>query len=121
MKHPIDLVEDTATVAGALGTMSHVETRGLIVDKRLEDDEYGMVLVSEIARAVLARNRAPERANISGITTRPVISADLRMDVRDTPRTFGHSDLSRAPVVDGGRATDIAGMTDLAIKGLAKH
>ena len=48
----------------ALQKMKHIETKSLIVEKRNDDDEYGMVLLSDIAKDVLAKDRSPERVNI---------------------------------------------------------
>ena len=43
MKHNFDMVEGMATVAKALETMQHVETKTLIVKPRDDDDEIGIV------------------------------------------------------------------------------
>ncbi len=54
MKLDFDMIDGRVTVMEALRTMRHVETKSLIVDKRHDDDEFGMVLISDIAREVLA-------------------------------------------------------------------
>ncbi|HYN79734.1 MAG TPA: histidine kinase, partial [Lamprocystis sp. (in: g-proteobacteria)] len=64
MKTQFDVVDGMATVATALETMRHVENKTLIVKKRHADDEIGMVLISDIARRVLALDRAPDRVNV---------------------------------------------------------
>ncbi len=53
MKPDFDLVDGMSTVADALDTMMHVETKILVVRKR-HDDEYGIVTLSDIARKVLS-------------------------------------------------------------------
>ncbi|HIJ34576.1 MAG TPA: histidine kinase, partial [Gammaproteobacteria bacterium] len=64
MKTKFDLVDGLATVSEALAEMRHVENKSLIVDKRHEDDEFGMLLISDIARQVLAKDRSPDRVNV---------------------------------------------------------
>ena len=64
MKPNFDLVDGMSTVADALDTMMHVDTKILVVRKRHDNDEYGVVTLSDIARKVLAVDRAPERVNI---------------------------------------------------------
>ena len=64
MKQQFDIIDGRVTVMEALRTMKHVETKSLIVDKRHDDDEYGMVLISDIAREVLAKDRSPDRVNV---------------------------------------------------------
>jgi len=121
MKHSFDMVEGMATVAEALTTMIHVDTKSLIVNKRHPDDEYGMVLLSDIAREVLAIDRAPERVNIYEIMSKPVITVDPEMDIRYCARLFARFDLSRAPVVKSGEVIGIVSYTDMVLKGLCKN
>ena len=52
------LVQGTTTVAEALRLMRDRNLTSLIVDKRTEDDEYGIVLLSDIAKKVMADNAA---------------------------------------------------------------
>jgi CBS domain-containing protein len=118
MKPHFDLVDGMATVAEALDTMRHVDTKTLIVKKRHRDDEYGMVLISDIARQVLAKDRAPERVNIYEIMAKPVLTVNPDMDIRYCAWLFARFDLSRAPVVEGGEVAGIVSITDLVIKGL---
>ena len=51
MKRNVDMVDGLTTVADALSRMKHVETKTLVVDKRHPGDEYGVVLISDIALA----------------------------------------------------------------------
>ena len=121
MKREYDLIDGMTTVAEALRTMQHVETKALIVDKRHEDDEYGMVLISDIARHVLAKDRAPERVNVYEIMAKPVISVDPEMDIRYCARLFERFELSRAPVLEGGKVVGIISFTDMVLKGLCRQ
>ncbi len=118
MKHHFDMVSGQDTVAEALDTMAHVESKSLVVDKRTPDDEYGMVMLSDIARKVLADDRPPERVNIYEIMSKPVITVDPGMDIRYCARLFTRLDLSRAPVVEDGKVIGIVSLTDMVIKGL---
>jgi hypothetical protein len=45
------------------------------VDKRNDNDEYGMVLISDIAKLVLAKDRSPDRVNVYEIMAKPLIYA----------------------------------------------
>jgi signal-transduction protein with cAMP-binding, CBS, and nucleotidyltransferase domain len=119
MKAQFDMVDGLATVAEAMKTMVHVETKCLIVRKRHDDDEYGIVTLADVARQVLAVDRAPERVNIYEIMTKPVIQVSPDMDIRYCARLFARLDINRAPVVEDGRVIGIVGYTDLVLKGLA--
>lgn len=121
MKHKFDVVDGMQTVEDALKTMEHVETKCLIVQKRDDRDEYGMVLIADIARKVLAVDRAPARVNIYEIMSKPVVTVDPDMDIRYTARLFERFGLSRAPVVENKQVIGIISQTDMVLKGLAKN
>jgi CBS domain-containing protein len=121
MKHQFDTVEGMATVAHALETMKHVETKTLVVKKRHDDDEIGIVVISDIARQVLARDRPPDRVNIYEIMSKPVITVDPDMDIRYCARLFARFDLSRAPVVEDGEVIGIVSLSDLVRKGMVPN
>lgn len=121
MKQNFDMVDGMTTVAEALSTMQHVETKALIVNKRHEDDEYGMVLLSDVARHVLAKDKAPQRVNVYEIMAKPVVSVDPDMDIRYCARLFERFELSRAPVVDNGKVIGIISFTDMVLRGLARQ
>lgn len=118
MKTAVDMVDGATTVAEALRMMKHIEAKCLIVNKRHDDDEYGIVLISDIARQVLAKDRAPERVNVYEIMSKPVIAVDPLMDIRYCARLFQKFGLSRAPVIEQGRVIGIVSYTDMVLKGL---
>lgn len=118
MKAEVDIVDGKMTVMEALSKMKHVETKSLIVEKRNIDDEYGMVLLSDIAKNVLAKDRAPERINIFEIMSKPVINVDPNMDIRYCARLFERYGLSRAPVVENKQVVGVISFTDMVLKGL---
>ncbi len=120
MKRDFDLVDGLATISEALAEMSHVENKSLIVDKRHEDDEFGILLISDIARLVLAKNRAPERVNVYEIMSKPVITVDPDMDIRYCARLFERFGLSRAPVVENRQVQGIVSFTDMVLKGMCE-
>ncbi len=118
MKTDFDMVDGMATVQAALDTMMHIETKSLIVKRRHDDDEYGMVMLSDIAKQVLAVDRAPDRVNIYEIMSKPVITVNPEMDIRYCARLFARFDLSRAPVVENREVIGIISFTDMVAKGL---
>ena len=118
MKKNFDLVNGLATVSEALVEMRHVENKSLIVDKRHDDDEFGMLLISDIARAVLAKDRSAERVNVYEVMSKPVITVDPDMDIRYCARLFERFKLSRAPVVEHQKVVGVVSFTDMVLKGL---
>jgi predicted transcriptional regulator len=118
MKSNFDIIDGRVTVMEALRTMKHVETKALVVDKRNENDEYGMVLISDIAKLVLAKDRSPDRVNVYEIMAKPLLPVDPDMDIRYCARYFENFSLSRAPVVENKKVIGIISFTDMVLKGL---
>ena len=121
METDFSIVDGVATVADALAILGAKNSHFLIVAKRHEDDEYGIVMVADIAKHVLARNRSPERTNVYEIMSKPVVSVPPRMDIRYCARLFHRFGISTAPVIDGGEIQGIVSYDQLVLKGLARQ
>lgn len=118
MKSDFAEVEGLMTVAEALEVARERRTRVLIVKKRHADDEYGLVLLSDIAKQVIAKNRSPERVNVYEIMTKPVISVRPEMDVRYCARLFENVGISVAPVIGANSVEGVLSYNDIVLDGL---
>ena len=110
-------VDGLTTVHDALQTMKQQGAEALLVDKRSEDDEYGIVLLSDMARQVLAQDRSPKRVNIYEIMSKPVISVDPDMDIRYCARLFDKFGLTLAPVIDHGKLVGLISYANMVMRG----
>jgi len=120
MKPDVDVVDGMMTVYEVLNTMKHKQNKSIIVQRRDEHDEYGIVLLNDIATEVLGKDRSPERVNVYEIMTKPVVSVDPEMDIRYCARLFKRLGLSRAPVMENRKVVGMVSLTDLVLKGLCK-
>jgi CBS domain-containing protein len=118
MKRSFDLVDGKLTVKEALVGMQHPETRVLIVDKRHADDEYGVVLISDIAKKVLGADRSPERVNLYEIMSKPAFGVDPEMDIRYCSRLLERFGIMLAPVIRERTVIGIVSFHDLVLRGL---
>ena len=121
MEQDYVVVEGVATVAEALSILAEQKARFLIVAKRHEDDEYGIVMVADIAKHVLAPNRSPERTNVYEIMSKPALSVPPEMDIRYCARLFHRFGISSAPVIAGAEIKGIVDYEQLVLKGLARQ
>lgn len=116
--------EQVATVNGridvleALKVMKRSQVTCLLIEKRNERDEYGLVLFSDIAKKVIARDRAPERVHVYEIMSKPVISVKADMDIRYCARLFERFGISHAPVIDDEKAIGIVSYYQIVMHGL---
>jgi predicted transcriptional regulator len=120
MKTDFGTIDGVATVDDALKKMKSLKTAVLVVNKRHEDDEYGLITCGDIARHVLAKDRAPNRVNVYEIMSKPVISVHPEMDIRYCSRLFADYDLVRAPVIDNLTVIGIVSPNSLVLDGLYK-
>ncbi|MCL1143977.1 CBS domain-containing protein [Shewanella gaetbuli] len=130
-KHPIKnrdvlnqdyvMVDGTITVSEAITKAILNNVTILVVNKRTEHDEYGLVLMSDIARKVLAKDKSPDRTNVYEIMIKPVFSVDADMDVRYTARLFERFGINKAPVIDGGKIQGFVTYNDIVLKGMIEQ
>lgn len=118
MQDHFDIIDGLVTVDEAIREMKRTGGRAIIVARRHEDDEYGIVLLSDIAKKVLGQDRSPERVNVYEIMTKPLISVRPEMDIRYCVRLFEKFGLAIAPVM---REREVVGMVrydDMVLQGM---
>ena len=96
-------IDGVATVADAMALMKRHDVEALVVNRRDETDEVGLVLASDVAREVIARNRSPERVNVYEIMSKPVLTLPPDMLTRYAVRLLVRFQVSRSIVVDNDR------------------
>ncbi|MEZ9900040.1 CBS domain-containing protein [Vibrio breoganii] len=112
------IVDGLMTVQEAIGIARENEVKALIVNKRHEDDEYGLVLMNDIAKKVLAQNRSPARTNVYEIMSKPALCVSPDMNVKYCARLFERFGISRAPVVLDGNVLGMVSYNNIVVKGM---
>lgn len=118
MKTDVTEVDGRTDVLSALKIMKKVGGTSLIVKRRDERDEYGMLLFSDIAKHVLAKDRAPERVNVYEIMSKPVIMVRPDMEIRYCAKLFENFGISHAPVMADGKIVGMVSYYSLVLYGL---
>ena len=103
MTTEVHSIDGLATVSEAIALMQKHSVSSLVVNRRDDTDEIGMVVVSDIARNVIAPNRSPDRVNVYEIMSKPVLTLPSEMLARYAVRLLVRFDISRATVVDYDR------------------
>ena len=118
MRTDVTEVDGRLDVLAALKTMKKVGATSLIVKRRDENDEYGMLLFSDIAKEVIAKNRAPERVNVYEIMSKPILTVRPDMEIRYCARLFENFGISHAPVVENDEIVGMVSYYLLVLHGL---
>ncbi|EPJ45372.1 MAG: CBS domain protein [Osedax symbiont Rs1] len=119
MSNNFVMLDGMSTVREAINAMRDKNTDVVIVNKRTEHDAYGIVVLADIAKHVLAKDRAPERVNIYEVMTKPIISVPPQMDIRYCARLFDKYTLAYAPVVEDEQVLGLVGYREIVLHELA--
>jgi CBS domain-containing protein len=103
MTASVHTIDAMATVKDAIQAMREHGVSSLAVERRDEHDEFGLLVIADIARDVIAVNRAAERVNVYEIMSKPVVSLPADMSIKYAVRLLVRFELSRALVIDATR------------------
>ena len=116
MQTEVQTVDRLATVSEAMALMRRHRVSSLVVPRRDDDDEFGLILVSDIAGRVIAENRSPDRVNVYEAMSKPLLTLASEMQARYAVRLLVRFSVSRAVVVDQDRnPVGIATLRDLVL------
>ncbi|MFW0951987.1 CBS domain-containing protein [Vibrio parahaemolyticus] len=115
------MVDGLMTVYEGITLAKKYQVKALVVKKRDDNDEYGIVLMNDIAKKVLANNRAPQRTNIYEIMTKPALCVDPDMNVKYCARLFERFGISRAPVLEDGEVIGMVSYNNIVINGMVRE
>ena len=115
MTQNVMTINGSATVAEAVKKMKEKGLRALIVDRRTEDDPYGMVTETDIIYKVAAHGHDPKTLRVYEIMTKHCIVVQPEMGVEYVARLFANTRIRRAPVVRG-RLLGIISISDILRK-----
>lgn len=102
MGEPPIAVDRLATVAQAVELMRQRQISSLIIEKQHEGDEYGLLVVADIAEKALCVDRSLERTNVYEIMSKPIVTVDIDMSLKYAIQMLDRFGVSRALVTEGG-------------------
>ena len=118
MRKDVTEVDGKVDILTALKIMKKAGTTSLIVKRRHQHDEYGMVSFADIAKEVIAKDRAPERVNVNEVMSKPVLTVRPDMEIRYCARLFERFGISSAPVVEDDKIIGLVSYYLLVLHGL---
>ncbi len=115
MQQGIITIDGMATASEVIDKMRSNNSTALLVEKRNQDDVWGIVVVQDLVRGVLADSRSPEDVNVYEIMSKPVITVPADMDIKYVARLLGNAGVRRAPVEDKGELVGLVSLSDLVL------
>jgi CBS domain-containing protein len=110
------VIDGLATVREAVELMRERHVSSLVIDRRHEGDEYGMVTVHDVAGKVIGEGRSQDRMNVYEIMSKPVLTVDVDMDIKYAIRILTRFQLSRALVTEKNSMVGIVTLRDMTIR-----
>ncbi len=113
MTRRVVTIDEDITVAEAVRLMRSEGVTSLIVDRRDEDDAYGIMTRRDVVNKVVAEGRAPREVKVSEIMTKPLIVASKGLSLENCARLMRMTNIRRLPVFDGQKVIGIVSNTDI--------
>ena len=103
MTSNVQTINQMAPVREAMNEMKEYGSSSLIVGRHDEDDEYGVIAITDIADLVVAKNLSFDRVNVYEIMRKPVLTLHPGTDIRHAINIINRFKISRAVVLDDAR------------------
>jgi len=115
MQKEIVSIDGMATAREAAAKMRSEKFACLLVEKRLKDDAWGILVIQDFIKGVIIPGRSPDEVNVYEIMTKPAITVPADMDIRYVARLMNRAGIRRAPVDDGGELIGMISLTSLIL------
>ncbi|MDJ0678038.1 MAG: CBS domain-containing protein [Calothrix sp. MO_167.B42] len=101
MTTDVATIRSSATVAEAVKLMQARGWHALIVERRHDQDAYGIITEADIVYKVIAFGKNPAKVRVYEIMSKPCIVINPELGVEYVARLFAEHNLLRAPVIQG--------------------
>lgn len=115
MTKDVVTIRGSATVAEAVELLKEKGLRALVVDRRSDDDAYGIVTETDIVYKVTAYGKDPKQVRVFEIMSKPCIIVNPELSVEYVARLFAKTGIRRAPVIKD-KLLGIISTTDILTK-----
>jgi CBS domain-containing protein len=115
MTQNVVTIRGSATVADAVKLLKERGLRALIVERRHDQDSYGIVTETDIVYNVAAFGKDPKKVRVYEIMSKPCIAINPDLGVEYVARLFANTGIRRAPVIKD-TLLGIISVTDILTK-----
>ena len=103
MVRELHIIDPMAPVQHAIDLMRETNITSLVVDRRDLADEFGLIMIDDIAREVISVGKSTLRTSVYEIMVKPVLTLPADMNVKYAVRLLSRVGMDRALVVDSER------------------
>jgi signal-transduction protein with cAMP-binding, CBS, and nucleotidyltransferase domain len=110
-----ELVDGLATMRDAVNQMKERNVHALIVNKRDDKDDFGLITVNEIAREVIEPNRSLDRTAVYEFMIKPALTVEADKNIRYAIRLLSRYNETRAIVTENAHAVGFITVADMVL------
>jgi len=115
MQTSLHIVSGVASVQDAIEEMKSHGVSSLVIERRHDGDEHGLLTVHDIASKVVAINRSTKRTSVYEIMTKPALTLGGDMNVKYAIRLLARLEMTRAMVVGDDGLLGLVTLRDLVL------
>jgi len=113
MTKEVVTISGSATVADAVRLMRERKVSSLLVERRSQEDAWGIVTRKDVVNKVVDPGKDPAEVQVHEIMTKPLIMVSPGLALKYCARLFHATGIRRAPVFDGKEIIGILSNTDI--------
>ncbi|MFH1924145.1 MAG: CBS domain-containing protein [Planctomycetota bacterium] len=113
MSKDVVSIDGTATVADAVRLMREKKVSSVFVNRRGQEDAWGIVTRKDVVNKVIDPGKAPADVMVFEIMSKPLITVSPGLALKYCARLFNAAGIRRAPVFDGKEIIGILSNTDI--------
>ena len=113
MTKEVVCIEGTATAADAVRMMREKEVSSLFVNRRSQEDAWGIITRKDVVNKVVNPGEDPNDVKVFQIMSKPLITVSPGLALEYCSRLFDSAGIRRAPVFDGKEIIGILSNTDI--------
>ena len=109
-------IDGLAPVSEAIRVFQSENISSLVIEKRHKGDEFGLLVIHDIAEKVIGPGHAPDRVSVYEIMSKPAVTVDAEMDIKYAIRMLTRFGISRALVMEKDELIGIVTLRDMVLR-----
>lgn len=116
MTKELKTIDGLASVRDAIDMMRAGNTSSLVISKRHDGDEHGVLTVQDIAEKVISLDRSVDRTSVYEVMSKPALTINAEMNIKYAIRLLVRLGTRRALVIDNNDIVGFISQRDMVVR-----
>jgi CBS domain-containing protein len=113
MTKNVAFIDGSKTVADAIRQMKKQKVSSLVVNRRSQEDAWGIVTRKDVVSKVVGPGKDPGTVKVFEVMTKPLVMVSPGLTLKYCARLMAMAGIRRAPVFDGKEIVGILSNTNI--------